>query len=66
MGKQINNPMYGEEFQTFKEEWNKATGILRPIVERQKELEPIKINIVKPIRYGHAIRYEWREQTIWL
>jgi hypothetical protein len=66
MGEQINNPMYGEEFKTFKEEWSKAAGILRPIVERQKELKPININLVKPIRYGHAIRYEWREQTIWL
>ena len=65
---QMNNPLTGGDLEMFKSEWNKAVEILKPIVERQKErrLEPIKVNLVKPVRYGHAIRYEWREQTIWL
>ena len=66
MVKHTNKPFIGEELTTFKEEWNRATDILKPIAERQTELEPIKINLIKPVRYGHAIRYEWREQTIWL
>ena len=57
---QMNNPLTGGDLESFKREWDNITNVLKP-----KQKEPIIIKMVKPVRYGHAIRYEWRDQTTW-